>query len=142
MKTWKWIPILLVGLFCVTGSALAIHRTRVVAVTYRSPVVHRTYVRPVVGLNRVTVPVRYGPAVVRVAPVNYGEVDFNIEPQNSQVFVDGHYLGVADEFNGFPQTAKLPSGYHQVRAVAPDGRVIERRIYVAAGQELNFDWRF
>ncbi len=141
MKRWKWIPIFLVGFFCATGSAWAIHRTRVVAVTYRGPVVHRTHVRAV-GLNRVTVPVRYGPAVVRVAPANYGEVDFNIEPQNSQVFVDGHYLGVADEFNGYPQTAKLPSGYHQVRAVAPDGRVIERRIYVAAGQELNFDFDF
>lgn len=136
MKSWRWIPILLVGLFFATGPALAIHRTRVVAVTYRGPVLHRTYVRPV------AIPVRYRPSVVRVAPVNYGEVDFNIEPQNSQVFVDGYYLGVADEFNGYPQTAKLPSGYHQVRAVSPDGTVIERRIYVAAGQELNFDWDF
>lgn len=142
MKSWKWIPMLLAGLFLTAAPAMAAHRTRVVAVTYRRPVVHRTaYVRPVVS-HRVVVPVRYGPSVVRVAPVSYGEVDFNIEPQDSQVFVDGRYLGVADDFNGYPQTAKLPSGYHQVRAVSPDGRVLERRIYVAAGRELNFNWEF
>ncbi len=139
MKSWKWIPILIVGLYPTTASALATPRTRV-SVTYR-PVVHRTYVRPV-GVHRVAVPVTYGPSVVRVAPVNYGEVDFNVEPQSSQVFVDGQYLGIADEFNGYPQTAKLPGGYHQVRVVSPDGRVVERRIYVAVGQELNFDLDF
>ena len=80
--------------------------------------------------------------MVRVERVNYGSVDFNVEPQKSQIFVDGQYLGIADDFNGYPQTAKLPAGYHWVRAVAPDGRTIERRIYVAAGQELNFNWDF
>jgi hypothetical protein len=81
----------------------------------------------------------YGPRVVEVRRVNYGSVDFNVDPQQSQVFVDGRYLGVADDFNGFPQTAKLPAGYHDVKIVSPDGRTVGRRIYVAAGEELNFN---
>ena len=59
-----------------------------------------------------------------------------------QIFIDGNYLGIADDFNGYPQTAKLPAGYYSVRVVAPDGRVEERRIYVAVGQEYNYNYKF
>ena len=83
-----------------------------------------------------------GPTVVRVAPIHYGSVDFNVRPQKSDIYVDGAYLGIADDFNGYPQTAKLPVGYHTVRVVAPDGREVVRRIYVAPGRELNFNLKF
>jgi len=87
-------------------------------------------------------PYFYAPRRVEVYRINYGEVDFNVEPQNSRIFVDGRYLGIADDFNGWPQTAKLPAGYHDVEVVAPDGRREQRRVYVAAGQELNFNLDF
>ncbi len=82
------------------------------------------------------------PHVVRVAPVNYGSVDFNVRPQKSRIYVDGDYLGIADDFNGYPQTAKLSAGHHTVRVVSPGGQVETRRIYVAAGRELNFNLTF
>ena len=31
---------------------------------------------------------------------NYGRVDFNVEPQEAKVYVDGAYIGIADDFNG------------------------------------------
>lgn len=83
-----------------------------------------------------------GRRVVRVQRVNYGTVDFNVRPQHSRVYVDGDYLGIADDFNGYPQKARLPAGYHSVRVVSPAGRVEVRRIYVAAGRELNFNLEF
>ena len=121
------------------GAALAEARVRV-GVSIGRPVVHHRF-HYVPARHRVYAVPAYS-RVVRVERVNYGSVDFNVEPQKSQIFVDGQYLGIADDFNGYPQTAKLPAGYHWVRAVAPDGRTIERRIYVAAGQELNFNWDF
>jgi hypothetical protein len=89
----------------------------------------------------------WGPAspVVRhveVRQVNSGTVDFNVEPQESQLFVDGAYFGIADDFNGWPQSAQLPAGWHNVRIVSPSGRTETRRIYVAAGRELNFNLKF
>ena len=59
--------------------------------------------------------------VVKTTRVNYGTVDFNVQPQKSKIYVDGHYLGIADQFNGYPQTATLPAGYHSVRVVSPGG---------------------
>lgn len=84
----------------------------------------------------------YHPRVVRVARVDYGTVDFNVRPQKSRIYVDGDYLGIADDFNGYPQKARLSAGKHRVRVVSPSGQVEVRTIYVAAGRELNFNLTF
>ena len=83
-----------------------------------------------------------GPRVVRVERVRYGSIDFNIRPQKSQIYIDGKLLGIADDFNGYPQTARLPAGRYNIRVVAPNGHVERRRVYVVAGRELNFNLKF
>ena len=83
-----------------------------------------------------------GPRVVTVVPRNFGAVDFNVKPKNSRIYVDGGYLGIADDFDGWPQTAKLSVGNHSIRVIAPDGREEHRRIYVAGGQEFEFNLKF
>ena len=75
---------------------------------------------------------------------NYGRVDFNVEPKEAKVYVDGAYIGIADDFNGgfFGRTATLTAGTHSVRIVSPDGRVEERKIYVMPGRETDLDLKF
>ena len=84
----------------------------------------------------------HGPRVVRVERIRYGSIDFNVRPQRSQIYIDGKLLGIADDFNGYPQTARLPAGRYNIRVVAPNGRVETRRVYVIAGRELNFNLKF
>ncbi len=62
------------------------------------------------------------PRVVRVERVRYGSIDFNVRPQRSQIYIDGKLLGIADDFNGYPQTARLPAGRYNIRVVAPTAR--------------------
>jgi hypothetical protein len=73
---------------------------------------------------------------------NWGEVDFNVYPEQSKVFVDGILLGKADDVNGWPSTAHLKAGPHTVRLVSPRGQTYQTKIYVQPGKELNFDYRF
>ena len=73
---------------------------------------------------------------------NWGEVDFNVYPEQSRVFVDGVLLGKADDVNGWPSTAHLKAGAHTVRLVSPRGQTYQTKIYVQPGKELNFDYRF
>ncbi len=80
--------------------------------------------------------------VVRVRRVNHGEVDFNIKPNKSRIYVNGDFLGIADDFDGFPQTAKLPPGRYNIKIVAPNGRIERRSIYVVAGEEINLNIKF
>lgn len=134
MRTRRWMaaPVLALVVSTAAHEAQALHR----------PVV-RVGVGPRFHYGPVVRPVGFrSPHVVRIERVNYGSVDFNIEPQDARVFVDGRLLGIADDFNGWPQTAKLPPGYHDVRVETKDGRRDERRIFVAAGAELNFNLRF
>ena len=34
---------------------------------------------------------------VHFQPGNYGRIDFNVEPKSSKVYVDGGYIGIADD---------------------------------------------
>jgi len=82
--------------------------------------------------------------VIRVNTGNVGRVDFNIEPPESQVYVDGALIGTADDYNGgfFGETATLRAGKHRIRVVSPDGQVVVRDIYVMPGKEIDFNLIF
>jgi hypothetical protein len=125
-KGFRWI---LIGLLLTATSLSAFGWRRV----YRYPrhfVLHPG--RPAVAFYA-------APPVLRG---NWGEVDFDIKPNKSLVYVDGVLLGKADEFDGWPATAHLMAGRHNVRVVSPSGHVYETPIFVQPGRELNFDYRF
>lgn len=81
---------------------------------------------------------------VRYRGSRFGKVDFNVFPKDSEIYVDGGYIGIADQFDGSPldSKAKLPAGTHRIRIVAPNGQVLERKIYVMPGKEVDIDVRF
>jgi PEGA domain-containing protein len=49
-----------------------------------------------------------------------GSVRLKVKPRNAQVFVDGYYVGVVDEFDGVMQRLHLESGPHRLE-VRADG---------------------
>jgi hypothetical protein len=48
-----------------------------------------------------------------------GELRLKIKPREAQVFVDGYYVGIVDEFDGVFQRLHLPSGPHRIEVRAP-----------------------
>jgi hypothetical protein len=51
-----------------------------------------------------------------------GGVQLDLEPRRAQVFVDGAYAGLVDDFSGYYQHLSLPSGFHRIE-VLTDGYV-------------------
>ena len=47
-----------------------------------------------------------------------GSVRLKVKPRNAQVFVDGYYVGVVDEFDGVMQRLHLESGPHRLEVRA------------------------
>jgi hypothetical protein len=84
----------------------------------------------------------YGPSAVNVYRINYGIVEFDVKPKNSSVYVDNKYLGTVSQLSGRHHEADLPGGYHAIKIVAPDGRTVERTVYLAVGQKLKFKQHF
>ena len=48
-----------------------------------------------------------------------GELRLKIKPRDAQVFVDGYYVGIVDDFDGIFQRLHLDSGVHRVEVRAP-----------------------
>lgn len=56
----------------------------------------------------------YVPAPVYGAPVYYGDVRLRVKPREAQVFVDGYYAGIVDDFDGAFQRLTLTVGPHDI----------------------------
>jgi hypothetical protein len=56
-----------------------------------------------------------------------GGLRLKIEPRNAQVFVDGYYAGIVDDFDGRFQKLTLAAGRHHIEVRA------------ASHEPLNFD---
>jgi len=48
-----------------------------------------------------------------------GGVQLALEPRRAQVFVDGLYAGLVDDFAGYYRHLPLPAGNHRIEVFAP-----------------------
>jgi hypothetical protein len=74
----------------------------------------------------------YGPAVPAV-----GAVDTDLSPEEAAIYVDGKYVGTADDFDGLPGYLLLPPGTYRIEAYLHGYEPLELEIEVRAGQRLR-----
>jgi hypothetical protein len=65
------------------------------------------------------------------APV--GGVQLDIDPRRAQVYVDGAYAGLVEEFSGYFHHLELPAGSHEIAIVAPGYEPLTLHVSVAPG---------
>jgi len=66
-----------------------------------------------------------------------GGVQLDIDPRRAQVYVDGTYVGVVEEFSGYFHHLELPAGPHDIAVVAPGYDTLSFRVVVAPGATLT-----
>jgi PEGA domain len=81
-----------------------------------------------------TVPAPYEPPL-EGAPV--GGVQLDIDPRRAQVYVDGAYAGLVEEFSGYFHHLELPAGSHDIAVVAPGYEPISLHVIVSPGATLT-----
>ncbi len=79
----------------------------------------------------------YYPSTVRVKKVNYGMVDFIVKPGDTKVYVDQKYIGMVNELDH--HEAYVGTGQHDIKLVAPNGKMDERSIFVPSGKEVKLE---
>jgi len=86
----------------------------------------------------------YSPWYYPSYPYYYGgyivsSVRIQAEPKNAEVYVDGRFAGVVDEFDGFFQSLRVEPGGHELTLYLEGYRSVSQRVYVGPGE--NFKWR-
>ncbi|HWB31007.1 MAG TPA: PEGA domain-containing protein [Vicinamibacterales bacterium] len=78
----------------------------------------------------------YPPANVALAQT-MGAVRLRVRPVDTQVFVNGYYAGVVDDFDGVLQRLYLPPGEHAIELYRPGFRTFRQALFVSPRTRLE-----
>ena len=72
---------------------------------------------------------------------NSAELRLEVSPKDAQVYVDGYYAGIVDDFNGVFQRLHVRPGRHELALYMPGYRTVRQSLYLSVGQDskVKFD---
>jgi hypothetical protein len=70
-----------------------------------------------------------------------GALDLDVSPAKAEIYLDGHYVGVVDQYDGFPQYLWLEKGTYDVVLFKDGFRTISRQITIYPGLVISVDDR-
>jgi hypothetical protein len=89
----------------------------------------------------------YGPGYGYYPPVVYsnhrgyrmGALDLNVRPKNTEVYVDGQYVGLAKQYDGFPGHLWLEKGVYEVAFYRPGFETQTRTVKILTDLILDLE---
>ena len=69
---------------------------------------------------------------------DYGGIRIQDAPRDAQVFADGYYVGIVDDFDGTFQRLQLEPGAHRIEIRAPGLEPLDFDVNVLAGQTITY----
>ena len=69
-----------------------------------------------------------------------GFVDTDVSPEEAEVYVDGEFIGIADDFDGFPRYLALEPGEHTLSFKAEGRRTVTRDVTARRGVIIDLDF--
>ena len=67
-----------------------------------------------------------------------GELRLRVTPRNAQVFIDGYYAGVVDDYDGTFQSLRMESGGYRVELIAPGYEPLEFNVRIMPGEKITY----
>lgn len=84
----------------------------------------------------------YGGGYTSVYPAvgaTHGALDFDVSPEGAQIYVDGNLVGIADDYDGYPNYLWLEKGTYDVVIFAPGFQTIARQYSIYGGMVIDVD---
>lgn len=79
----------------------------------------------------------HGPQYPYASGYDTGGVRLRIRPRDAQVFVDGYYAGLVDDFDGTFQQLRLEQGGHKIEIRMPGFEDLEMDVHVQPGRTIT-----
>jgi hypothetical protein len=67
-----------------------------------------------------------------------GELRFEVSPRTAQVYVDGYYAGLVDDFDGAFQALKLTEGAYRIEITAQGYDPVALDVRITPGQKITY----
>jgi hypothetical protein len=67
----------------------------------------------------------------------HGSLRIEVEPDQAEVYLDGYYAGIVDDFDGLFQRLEVAPGPHQVTLRLDGFRTWTGEVYAAPGETVN-----
>ena len=83
-------------------------------------------------------PYPYPPPYYYERRYDISEARLEIKPRNAQVYLDGYYVGVVNDFDGAWQRLDLPSGDHEITVYLQGYQTYRQRTFFRPGQDYHF----
>jgi len=80
-----------------------------------------------------------GSVGVGVRRGRYAVVKTDVSPEEAQIYLDGKYIGSADDFDGLPDFLYLGPGKYQFEARLPNYMTYQTELDVTAGQQIKIE---
>jgi hypothetical protein len=108
-------------------------------VKFPSVVIAVASVVVVASVARLTVPVEASQYPYPPPPsyVPGSAIRFEITPKQAEVFADGNFAGIVDEFDGVFQRLYLPSGQHEITIYRDGFRTVHQTVYLTPNQSFK-----
>ncbi|MBP7677606.1 MAG: PEGA domain-containing protein [Thermoanaerobaculia bacterium] len=71
-------------------------------------------------------------------PYRYARVDTDVSPEAAEVYLDGTFIGSADDFDGYPDFLWLEAGKYTIEFRHPSYETLKHEVEVRPGQALRF----
>jgi len=79
----------------------------------------------------------YPPYYGRLPYDDTGSARLHVTPRNTQVYVDGYYVGVADDFDGYLQRLHVQVGQHELQFHLEGHRTFTQKVLFVRGTTLK-----
>jgi hypothetical protein len=66
-----------------------------------------------------------------------GALDLNVDPKQTEIFVNGQYVGLAKQYDGFPGYLWLESGLYEIGFYRPGYETVTRQFEIFTGMVLD-----
>jgi hypothetical protein len=126
---------------------VAPRRAGVVIRAYYQPRYYSPFYRPFYNqFHGPRLPYRYGPygGYGYYSPYGYGQfygpesaLRLQITPRSAEVFVDGYYAGVVDDFDGIFQRLRLEPGEHDLTLYLPGYRTVTQQVLLQPNRTFS-----